>query len=90
MSLLSALVVTALGAVCAVGTVWWALRAERAYGAAPAPQRALTPTPEPAWWESAEWWPALSSDEQQWVLRNLAAAGHSTADAALRRDSTPE
>lgn len=87
MSLLSALVVTALGAVCAVGTVWWALRAERAYGAAPA-RRA--PAPEPAWWESTEWWPALNEDERQWVLRNLAVAGHSTADAALRHGSTPE
>jgi hypothetical protein len=82
---LSAVIITLLGLVCALGTVWWALRAERTYGADPHPE---IPPAEPGWWEGAEWWPALSADEQQWVLRNLADAGHPAADAALDRTTS--
>jgi hypothetical protein len=88
---LSAIVVIVLGAVCAAGTVWWALRAERAFDPSQAPAAsAALPAPEPAWWETAEWWPALSDEERQWVLRNLADAGHPAAGAALRRTATSD
>ena len=79
MSLVATALVTALGAGCAVGTVWLARRAEQATSPPPesvAGGSVAGASPEPPWWEAEPWWAALSEDEQRWVVRNLADAGH--------------